>query len=303
VIVRSRVPVPALAFFAVFGLASALPACASRPKVTPSSDYRVEWQAARDRFARANVLLHEGLLAVSASDLPALVDAEDRLGSDVEDELRRITGEGAAHAEAAVALRGNGVEGYFYLALNLAIHGLTRSRTAAMLEGLPRRIRAAYEHALALDDAFAAGGAYRLKGKFLMSAPWPIRDYAAAREALAKANEIAPVPQNYLFLGDLDFREGRLDEAIAAWRQALNGSGHDETSAIDSAVRELARRRLVASGSPAAPAATTAGTRARTPAVAATPRDGASPPMPVIAPMPVPVPREAGGGAPAAVAR
>jgi len=262
----------ARAVFAISGLAIALAACASRPDVTPTSDYRVEWQAARDRFARANVLMHEGLLSVSASDLHALVDAEDRLGARAEAKLRELTAEGAAHAEAAVALRADGVEGHLYLALNLAIHGLTRSRTAAMLEGLPGRIRTAYERALELDDGYAAGGGYRLKGKYLMSAPWPIRDYEEARAALDEANGIAPVRQNYLFLGDLGFREDRLDEAIVAWRRALDGPAHSATDDIDEAVRELARRRLVAAGqsvtaaaAASAAAATAGGAAAATP--------------------------------------
>ncbi|HEX5137805.1 MAG TPA: hypothetical protein VFY93_12585 [Planctomycetota bacterium] len=214
--------------------------------MTPGSDYREEWQAARASFARANVLLHEGLLAFSASDLQALVDAEDRLGKDLLAELSGITEEGAEHARAAVALRADGVEGHLYVALNLAVLGLTKSRVTAMLEGLGSRIQDAYGKALAIDPRYAAGGAYRLKGKFLMSAPWPIRDYDAAGKALAKANEIAPVRQNYLFLGDLRFRERNLTEAVAMWQRACETPVRPETAEIDDAVLELARRRLKA---------------------------------------------------------
>lgn len=225
---------------------AALSACASHPKVTPGPDYRGEWEAARASFARANVRLHEGLLALSASDLRALVDAEDRLGKDVLEELRAITEEGAGHADAAVALRADGVEGHLYLALNLAILGLTKSRVAAMLEGLGSRIQEAYGKALEIDPDYALGGAYRLKGKFLMSAPWPIRDYAAAGKALDRANGIAPVRENYLFLGDLRFREGKLAEAVAMWKRACETPGRPETAPVDDAVLELARRRLKA---------------------------------------------------------
>lgn len=214
--------------------------------MTPGHDYREEWQAARASFARANVRLHEGLLALSASDLQAQVDAEDRLGQDLLAELRGITEEGAAHAEAAVALRADGVEGHLYLALNLAILGLTKSHVAAMLEGLGSRIRDAYGRAIEIDPAYALGGAYRLKGKFLMSAPWPIRDYAAAGKALDKANGIAPVRENYLFLGDLRFREGKTAEAAAMWKRACETPGRPETAAIDDFALRLARRRLAA---------------------------------------------------------
>jgi tetratricopeptide (TPR) repeat protein len=233
-------------FRAGIAILLAFPACAAPPEVTPASDYREAWHAARASFARANSLLHEGLLEVSASDLKALVDAEDRLGKDRLEQLRSVTEEGATHAEAAIALRPDGVEGHLYLALNLAIRGLTRGRVAAMLEGLPGRIQEAYGRALSIDPTYAAGGAYRLKGKFLASAPWPVRDYAAAGSALERANGIATVRQNFLFLGDLRYREGRIEEAVAMWRRACETPVHAATAAIDGAVLELARRRVAA---------------------------------------------------------
>jgi hypothetical protein len=236
-------------FPAKTAILAAFSACCAVPEVTPARDYKEEWQAARTAFARANALVHEGLLDVSASDLPALVDAEDRLGEAILAEIRSVTEAGASRAEAAVGLRPDGVEGHLYLALNLAILGLVKSRAAALLGGLPGRIQEAYGRALAIDPAYAAGGGYRLKGKFLMSAPWPIRDYAGAGEALTRANEIAPVRQNFLFLGDLRFREGRRDDAVAMWRHACATQVHPATAAIDDAVIELARRRLAAAGS------------------------------------------------------
>jgi tetratricopeptide (TPR) repeat protein len=242
-------------FFLAIGLVAAFSACATRPAVTPGSDYRDEWQTARDRFAAANARLHEGLLEVSASDLPALVDAEDRLGDDVRSDLKALTDEGARHAGVAVALRPDGVEGQLYLALNLAIGGLVRSRAAALLEGLPGRIRGAYEEALRLDPGYAFGGGYRLKGKFLMSAPWPVRDLRAAREALERANGIAAVRQNFLFLGDLHYREGRQAEALDAWRRASSLPAHVATRDIDAAVRELALRRTAAARAAGTPLA------------------------------------------------
>lgn len=226
-----------------------LPACASRPAVAPASDYTEEWRAAESAFVRANVLLHEGLLAVPAPDLPALIDAEHRLGKPIRTELRAITEEGASHAEAAIALRPDGVEGHLYLALNLAIYGLTVSHATALLEGLPGRIQSAYGRALALDPAFDAGGGDRLQGKFLMSAPWPYGDREEAGKALERANGVAAVRENFLFLGDLRSLEGRPDEAIAMWRRACATPVHPRTAVIDAAVLELARRRLAAAGS------------------------------------------------------
>jgi len=224
----------------------ALAACSPPRRVTPTSDYGTEWKAAEASFVRANVLLQEGLLALPASDTEALVDAEDRLGDPLKERMRTITEEGTEHAEAAVALEPERVEGHLYLALNLAIYGLTRSHAAGLMEGLPGRIRTACTKAAEIDPGYAAGGAYRLEGKFLMSAPWPVRDYAGAEKALARANEIAPVRQNFLFLGDLRYREDRPDEAIAMWQRCLATPVRPETAVIDAQVLELARRRLEA---------------------------------------------------------
>lgn len=251
---RPKVPLSSaragkLGFAAEAAILLGFAACATPPSVTPASDYREEWQAAESCFVRANVLLHEGLLEDSASDLPALVDAEDRLKKPLLERIEAVTEEGARHAEAAVALRPDGVEGHLYLALNLAIYGLTVSHATALLEGLPRRIRSGYGRALEIDPSYAAGGAYRLQGKFLMSAPWPVGDHAEAEKALLAANGIAPVRQNWLFLGDLRFREGRRDEAIAMWRRACAEPVRPATETIDAAVLELARRRLAAMGS------------------------------------------------------
>jgi len=226
-----------------------LEACATPPRVTPGSDYREEWQAAASCFSRANVLLHEGLLDDSASDLLALVNAEDRLGKPLLERLKTLSEEGARHGEAAVALRPDGVEGHLYLALNLAIYGLTVSHASALIKGLPGRIETGYGRAIEIDASYAAGGAYRLKGKFLMSAPWPVGDDAEAERALGLANGIAPVRQNWLFLGDLYFRQGRHPHAIAMWKRACAAPVHPETETIDAAVLELARRRLAAASS------------------------------------------------------
>jgi tetratricopeptide (TPR) repeat protein len=222
----------------------ALGGCAAHPEVRTTSDYAVEWRAAAASFERANVVLHEGLLADRATKLSAIVDAEDRLDDPLLLRLRGTTEEGAAHAEAAVKLAPDAVEGHLYLALNLAIYGLTRSHAAALLEGLPGKIRASYERAIAIDPLYAGGGAFRLKGKFLMSAPWPFRDYDEAGKALQRANEIAEVRENDLFLGDLRFLEGKLDDAVAMWRRVAEVPVHPETEKIDDAVLKLARRRL-----------------------------------------------------------
>jgi hypothetical protein len=235
---------------AVLPLAIGVFACAGPPDVQPANDYTLAWHAASERFLRAEGRLHEHLLAYSAPDLDALVGAEDRLGKEARDELRALADEGAAYAAEAVRLRPEGAEGHLYLGLNLALGGMARSSADALFGGYPGRIRAAYERALAIDPDVADGGAYRLKGKFLLSAPWPYGDAKAAEEALRRAASIADVPLNHLFLGDTLYRQGDPAGAAVEWQRVLATPPHPSTRVIDDAVHELARRRLGLAGVP-----------------------------------------------------
>lgn len=233
---------------AICPLLAILATCHHGGTVTPAHDYTGAWHASRECFLRANVLLHAHLLACSASDLDALVDAENRLGDADRQALRAAAEEGVHQARVAIATKPGSVEGHLYLALNLGFLGLTQSRTRSLLDGLAPEIRGACDKAIDIDGRVDAGGAYRFLGKFLMTAPWPVRDMEQAETALRKANEIAEVPQNYLFLGDLCYKNGRLEQAREAWRRALATPPHPSTEVIDAAVHELARRRLAASG-------------------------------------------------------
>jgi len=181
---------------------------------------------------------------VEANNLAELVDADDRLDAAARADLRTLADGGAREGAAAVALAPDRVEGQLYLALNLSLLALAKSRAAAVLEGLPGAIREHCDKAIAIDKAYADGGALRLLGRFLSSAPWPVRDLDAAQRALEDANAIAPVRANYLFLGDVWYRRDDLPRAAAAWAQAVALPAQPATAAIDGAVQELARRRL-----------------------------------------------------------
>ena len=78
--------------------------------------------------------------------------------------------------------------------------------------------------------------------------PWPVRDLTAAAEALRLANDVQPVPLNYLFLGDLHHRAGRPGKAAAAWRRVATVESDPATLYVEKAVRKLALRRLALVG-------------------------------------------------------
>ena len=144
------------------------------------------------------------------------------------------------------------VEGHLYLAANLGVGAAGKGNAAALFGGIPGKMRKAYEQALENDREYDSGGALRIKGSFLGEAPWPVGDAKEALEALTEAVKIAPVAENYLMLGDLHFRQGRLDEAVACWHATLETREKGVSWRVDGRVRDLARKRLAIS-SPRAP--------------------------------------------------
>ena len=221
-------------------------ACAQHPKTEPPSppadtdpvDDLVEC-AKKTRMA-----LFDRLLAFQTDDLGRLVEAENRLSEKAREELLVLSEQCAAKARAVIEEHPDRVEGHIFLAANLGLVALTKGNAAALLEGLPGKVRSAYERALEIDRTYDAAAALRIKGKFQLGAPWPIGSRKEAGESLEQAVEIAPIPENLLWLGDFYFLERRREEAIEAWRAAIETETRGAVWLLDSRARELARRRL-----------------------------------------------------------
>lgn len=225
-------------------LALVLAACAAPVRVAGTGNSEASWRASRDVFHEANGLLYDALLELGPTSLDAAVWGENKLPPEVRRELATRGEKGAAWALEAADLDPDCLEAQLYLALNLSITALGKGKAQAFVEGLPVRIRAAYERVIDRDPAFLGAGAVRLKGKFLMLVPWPFRDRAEAERALLEAARLADVPQCQLFLGDLYHLEGRPEEASAAWHRVLALPPHPTTSFLDDRIKALARLRL-----------------------------------------------------------
>jgi tetratricopeptide (TPR) repeat protein len=189
------------------------------------------------------------LLKVEATELKRIVSARERLGSEAREDLARRGDVGVAAARAVIEQYPDRVEGHLYLAANLGVTAAGKGNAAALFGGIPGKMRTAYERALEIDPKFDSAGPLRIKGSFLGEAPWPVGDSEEALKALKEAVRIAPVAENYLMLGDLHYRQGRIDEAVQCWHAAVDTREKAGSWQVDGRVRDLARKRLAVSSS------------------------------------------------------
>ena len=116
--------------------------------------------------------------------------------------------------------------------------------SVALFSGHGAAIPEAIGLALAADETFEGAAPLRLEGRFRTRAPWPYRDRKRAREALERAVELAPVPVNHLFLGDLLQQMGEEEAARESWRAVLVSVPDEVSAGVAPLHRALARRRL-----------------------------------------------------------
>lgn len=216
-----------------------LAACASRPLPTNPAELYV--RAARDAYEEAHAKLNQFLLGHEFTSLDAEVWGPIKLPESERRAIAALGDKGATWAADALRLEPHNAAAHLYRSLNLGMAALGRSKTEALLDGLPMGIQRHYERALALDRRAVA--ALWAKGKFLSFAPWPFRDREEAEKALVRADTLASHPQGKLLLGDLYHLEGREDDAELAWRDVLLLPPAGSTE-LDRQIRELARRRL-----------------------------------------------------------
>ncbi len=126
---------------------------------------------------------------------------------------------GEAHAERAVALAADRVEGHYYHALNMA-KVAEASKDVERLKPMMVVAKAAAD----IDPAFDDAGPLRLMGKTYVVAPeWPtsVGDREEAVEVLKKAVSLAPTALNRLFLGEALYHAEEYEKAEAQLMRAL----------------------------------------------------------------------------------
>ena len=205
-------------------------------------------EASRALFLAADLRLQRAVLTYLEEHahltLEEVQDAEDQIPAEVTEALRGLCWEGLTRAKTAVALAPKDVAGLQYRALHLSLVAWAEGPSVALFSGHGAAIPEAIGLALAADETFEGAAPLRLEGRFRTRAPWPYRDRKRAREALERAVELAPVPVNHLFLGDLLQQMGEEEAARESWRAVLVSVPDEVSAGVAPLHRALARRRL-----------------------------------------------------------
>ncbi len=162
-------------------------------------DYGVLWRAARVKW----------WLADGASD----------------DKVKKTLGkEGWALAEKAVKARPAGVEGKYYVAVNIGAYSQGAGILTALGEGLEGKFVENTDAACKLDEAFDRHGCHTVKGRYHWELPWPKRDLDKSRVELKKTLVTNPEHLRcWLFLAETELKDGKAKDAKVAIDKVLAG--------------------------------------------------------------------------------
>jgi len=223
----------------------ALAASKQRP-----DDADLALRAAAVLFQAADLRLQRGVLAFldahPDASIGAVRTADDDVADAVRTEVLSLCTDGLAAADRAAASRPQDVAVQLHRALHLSLIAWANGPARSLFAGYGGKLVAAIDAAVAADPAFDHAAPLRLQGRFRAQAPWPYGDLPQARQALARAVELAPIAINLLFSGDALWVGGDRDAAAAQWQLASAADGDESTRWSTPLLRELARRRLAA---------------------------------------------------------
>lgn len=159
--------------------------------------FEIVWRLARANFYLCN----------------SLTDKSSRL---------HYAAQGEQHAKQAIALKSERVEGYYFLALNMAMEAESRVSLS-----LVKQMVGVAERAAQIDPAFEEAGPLRLLGKTYLSAPsWPVSVGSSEKavEMLERAVKLAPSPINIVFLGEAYFHDDQEEQAAIYLKRGMEQS-------------------------------------------------------------------------------
>ncbi|MHC4847694.1 MAG: hypothetical protein ACYTEG_04490 [Planctomycetota bacterium] len=214
-------------------------ACATAPATPGDAD---------QEFADAATATYRAMAALDPDSLAGLLDAESNLPKAARAEILVHARSGAAAARAMI--QEGDVHGHLLLAMHLGLEGVAKGKLASFFEGIPNRVIGSYRKAIEADETMRAAGPLQVKGRFRTVVPFPYRDLALAVEALERARTIAPVKQTHFFLGDAYARQGRIEDARAAWAAARAAEPAPHAAALAPLVDALLDQRLTQTASP-----------------------------------------------------
>jgi hypothetical protein len=204
---------------------------------------RVLFQAADLRLQQATV---HWLEQHADADLATVLTADDQLDDGVRTAIASLCTRGLELADRAAELAPESVAARLHQALHLSLLAWANGPARSLFAGYGPKLVRAIDAAIALDPTHDGGAPLRLQGRFRGKAPWPYGDAAVARTALTRAVELAALPVNHLFLGDVLSVAGEAEPAAQQWQLADRAAADDSTRWSADLLRQLARRRLAA---------------------------------------------------------
>ncbi|MHC4407392.1 MAG: hypothetical protein ACYS0E_05940 [Planctomycetota bacterium] len=214
-------------------------ACATAPTTPGDAD---------QEFADAASATYRAMAALEPDSLQGLLDAESNLPKSARDEVLGHARSGAAAARAMI--QAGDAHGHLLLAMHLGMEGVAKGKLASFFEGIPNRVISTYRKAIEVDETMRSAGPLQVKGRFRTVVPFPYRDLMLAVAALERARAIAAVKQTHFFLGDAYARQGRVEDARAAWAAALAAEPASHAAALAPLVDVLLNQRLKQTASP-----------------------------------------------------
>lgn len=144
----------------------------------------------------------------------------------VDEKLRKqVAKEGWTFAERAVKAKGDGIEGHYYIALNIGAYSQAVGILKALGEGLEGKFNDELDKARKSDATYDRHGPVNAKGRYYWELPWPKRDLAKSRAELQIVTAKQPEHlRAWLYLAETELKDGNAKEAKAAIEKALAGS-------------------------------------------------------------------------------
>lgn len=128
-------------------------------------------------------------------------------------------------ADRALALRADGSEAHYCLAISVGQYALTVGVLRALKEGLLGTFNRHIDFAVANDPGLRWGSALLVKGRYYSEVPWPMRNLKATEALYARV--AADHPENlrvYLFQAETLLNESRPRAALETLNRALTAS-------------------------------------------------------------------------------
>lgn len=138
---------------------------------------------------------------------------------------RQVAKEGWTLAERAVKAKADGMQGHYYVALNIGAYSQAVGILKALGEGLEGKFNDELEKARKADASYDRYGPVNAKGRYYWELPWPKRDLEKSRAELKTVTEKQPEHlRAWLYLAETELKDGKAKEAKTCIDKVLNGA-------------------------------------------------------------------------------